>query len=238
MVRSLHDKVLPPSLNFKDPNPNVDWDTSPFVVNTELRDWPTPPSGVRRGAVSAFGFGGTNFHVVLEEHVPGRHKPAPRVFAGASVAQPAVGATGRSTVRRGRPDEAAAARCARPRWSRRRRSARAGSQRRSPTRRPVAHRLRRAPTGRSVPLRCVIAVDFADAADLVGKLDKAVKATDQRQPCDLQDAAPAGRVRRAWARAEGGVPVHRAGLAVRQHARRAAGPASRSSPTRSARPTT
>ena len=75
MVRSLHDKVLTPSLNFNDPNPNVDWDSSPFVVNTELREWPTPACGVRRGGVSAFGFGGTNFHVVLEEHVPGRHKP-------------------------------------------------------------------------------------------------------------------------------------------------------------------
>ena len=85
MVRSLHDKVLAPSLHFVDPNPNVDWDTSPFAVNTELREWTTPPSGVRRAGVSAFGFGGTNFHVVLEEHVPGRHKPAPRVFAGAAV---------------------------------------------------------------------------------------------------------------------------------------------------------
>ena len=93
MVRSLHDKVLTPSLNFEDPNPNVDWDTSPFVVNTELRDWPTPPSGVRRGGVSAFGFGGTNFHVVLEEHMPGRHKPPPRVFAGASVSRPAATST-------------------------------------------------------------------------------------------------------------------------------------------------
>ncbi len=95
MAKSLHDRVLTPSLNFKDPNPNVDWDRSPFVVNTQLRDWPQPPCGVRRGGVSAFGFGGTNFHVVLEEHVPGRHKPAPRVFAGAeplAAAPPGAGA--------------------------------------------------------------------------------------------------------------------------------------------------
>ena len=72
MIMSLRDKVLPPSLNFRDPNPNVDWAASPFQVNTKLRDWPVPPSGVRRGAVSAFGFGGTNFHAVLEEYVPGR----------------------------------------------------------------------------------------------------------------------------------------------------------------------
>ena len=96
MVRSLHEKVLTPSLNFRDPNPNVDWDRSPFRVNTELREWPTPPCGVRRGGVSAFGFGGTNFHVVVEEHVPGRYKPARRVFAAApasSVAEQPVPTT-------------------------------------------------------------------------------------------------------------------------------------------------
>ncbi|HUK70617.1 MAG TPA: polyketide synthase [Streptosporangiaceae bacterium] len=71
MTMALHNKVLPPSLNFRDPNPNVDWPASPFRVNTELRDWPVPRCGLRRGGVSAFGFGGTNFHVVLEEHTPG-----------------------------------------------------------------------------------------------------------------------------------------------------------------------
>ncbi len=50
MTMALHNKVLPPSLNFRDPNPNVDWPTSPFRVNTELRDWPVPPCGLRRGA--------------------------------------------------------------------------------------------------------------------------------------------------------------------------------------------
>ncbi len=59
MVRSLHDKVLPPSLNFKDPNPNVDWDTAPFAVTTELCEWPEPPSGVRRAGVSAHNRVGT-----------------------------------------------------------------------------------------------------------------------------------------------------------------------------------
>ena len=38
-VMSLNDKVLPPSLHFKDPNPNVDWAATPFRVNTELREW-------------------------------------------------------------------------------------------------------------------------------------------------------------------------------------------------------
>ncbi len=68
---ALNDKVLPPSLNCSEKNPNIDFDHSPFYVNTELRDWPKPACGVRRAGVSAFGFGGTNFHAVLEEHIPG-----------------------------------------------------------------------------------------------------------------------------------------------------------------------
>ena len=39
-------------------------------MNTELQPWDAPAAGVRRAGVSAFGFGGTNFHVVLEEYVP------------------------------------------------------------------------------------------------------------------------------------------------------------------------
>ncbi len=87
MVMQLHDKQLAPSLHFEDPNPNVAWDRIPFKVNTELREWPADPSGARRGGVSAFGFGGTNFHAVLEEYVPGLHRAEedPRVFASASI---------------------------------------------------------------------------------------------------------------------------------------------------------
>ncbi|HET8661989.1 MAG TPA: SDR family NAD(P)-dependent oxidoreductase [Micromonosporaceae bacterium] len=91
MVLCLHEKVLPPSLHFNTPNPNVAWAQTPFRVNTELREWPAPPAGVARvGGVSAFGFGGTNFHLVLEEHVPGRYRVegAPRSFAAARM--PAV----------------------------------------------------------------------------------------------------------------------------------------------------
>ncbi len=86
-VMSLHDKVLAPSLNFGTPNPNVDWDAIPFRVNTELRDWPAPAGGTRCAGVSAFGFGGTNFHAVVEEYVPGRHRPpdAARSFAVSAV---------------------------------------------------------------------------------------------------------------------------------------------------------
>ncbi|MCB9654864.1 MAG: SDR family NAD(P)-dependent oxidoreductase [Deltaproteobacteria bacterium] len=69
---ALHDKVLPPSLGLKTPNPKIDFDALPFTVNTELRPWDEMVDGVRRACVSAFGFGGTNFHIVMEEYIPGR----------------------------------------------------------------------------------------------------------------------------------------------------------------------
>lgn len=62
---ALRHRVLPPSLNFEQPNPNIDFPNSPFYVNTQLRQWSTPAP--RRAALSSFGVGGTNAHVVLEE---------------------------------------------------------------------------------------------------------------------------------------------------------------------------
>ena len=69
---ALKEKEIPPSLNFDRPNKNIDFSGAPFYVNTKLKPWEVRPGGVRRAAVSAFGFGGTNFHVVMEEYVPGR----------------------------------------------------------------------------------------------------------------------------------------------------------------------
>ena len=71
-VYALRDRVLPPSLGFERPNPNIDFSRSPFFVNTELRPWEAGEGQVRRAGVSAFGFGGTNFHAVLEEYIPGQ----------------------------------------------------------------------------------------------------------------------------------------------------------------------
>ncbi|MGV9883859.1 amino acid adenylation domain-containing protein [Streptomyces sp. NPDC003006] len=63
---ALNHRQIPPSLNFTTPNPQIDFDASPFYVNTELTDWPQR-GGPRRAGVSAFGFGGTNAHLMLEE---------------------------------------------------------------------------------------------------------------------------------------------------------------------------
>lgn len=65
-VMALKHRTLPPSLNFDDPNPQIDFSGSPFYVNTEAKDWPAAPTP-RRAGVSSFGMGGTNVHLVLEE---------------------------------------------------------------------------------------------------------------------------------------------------------------------------
>jgi amino acid adenylation domain-containing protein len=62
---ALWHRQLPPSINFNSPNPGIDFKTSPFFVNTTLRDWQT--AGPRRAGVSSFGVGGTNVHVIVEE---------------------------------------------------------------------------------------------------------------------------------------------------------------------------
>ena len=69
---ALRDKVLPPSVHCEHLNPNIDFAHSPLYVNTELKPWTMPADGVRRAGLSAFGFGGTNFHAVLEEYIPDR----------------------------------------------------------------------------------------------------------------------------------------------------------------------
>ena len=83
-VLALHNKVLPPSVHCEKPSPDIDFAHSPLFVNTELRQWDTPATEVRRAGVSAFGFGGTNFHTVLEEYVPGRLKAKQRNMTGVS----------------------------------------------------------------------------------------------------------------------------------------------------------
>ncbi|WP_189136075.1 type I polyketide synthase, partial [Wenjunlia tyrosinilytica] len=57
--------LIPASLNFRVPNPRIDFEGSPFFVNSELREWSGPLP--RRAGVSSFGMGGTNCHVVVEE---------------------------------------------------------------------------------------------------------------------------------------------------------------------------
>ncbi len=66
---ALHHKVLPPTLGVQKPNTKVHFGESPLYVNSEVRPWINGTANhPRRAGVSAFGFGGTNFHAVLEEY--------------------------------------------------------------------------------------------------------------------------------------------------------------------------
>jgi acyl transferase domain-containing protein len=65
-VLALKHRLIPPSLHYQHPNPNIDFDQTPFYVNRELRAWEAL-SGIRRAGVSSFGIGGTNAHVIVEE---------------------------------------------------------------------------------------------------------------------------------------------------------------------------
>ena len=65
---SLHNKVLPGTINVTKPNPNLNVASSPAYVNSETRPWFRKAADIpRRASVSAFGFGGVNLHVALEE---------------------------------------------------------------------------------------------------------------------------------------------------------------------------
>ena len=174
--------MLPPSLNFKTPNPNIDWASSPLKVNTELREWAAPAQGVRTAGVSAFGFGGTNFHVALEEYVPGRHRDdeRSRSFAGvdipaaatvsASVAGPSAAAAKaplRGAVVVGAADDAAL-------------SARLEQVARDAE--SIAAAGPTAPARADLTAAVRVAIDYADAAELADKAGKAREALLSGQP--------------------------------------------------------
>ena len=65
-VLSLRHQTIPASLHYVKPNPQIKFEGTRFYVNTSTSPWPSP-NGPRRAGVSAFGVGGTNAHVVLEE---------------------------------------------------------------------------------------------------------------------------------------------------------------------------
>ena len=104
---ALHHKVLPPTLKVRRPHPKLGIDQSPFYLNTETRPWLSPVGHPRRAALSSFGFGGSNFHMILEEH--GSHRQAP-AWDGSVQILAASGATREAVADRleelsaGRPD--------------------------------------------------------------------------------------------------------------------------------------
>jgi acyl transferase domain-containing protein/acyl carrier protein len=99
VILALQNKQLPPSINFSEPTPHFDWDRHAIRVVTELSEWQTGDHP-RAAGVSAFGFSGTNAHVILAEApaeslaesaaerplqliaLSGRSRPAVRELAG------------------------------------------------------------------------------------------------------------------------------------------------------------
>ncbi len=174
---ALRDKALPPSLNFDRPNPNIDFAHSPFFVNRELRPWEVSEGRVRTAGVSAFGFGGTNFHAVLEEHVPGRltSNRKATVAVGAEVgrhsgglpASPSAKAPLRGALVLGADSE--------PELRRRLKEVRdrAAAGQAPPPGAPSAEDL-------AAPAR--LSIDYGDAAELADKASRALKAIDANHP--------------------------------------------------------
>jgi acyl transferase domain-containing protein len=76
---ALYYKVLPPTIKVDRPAEGASPGETPFYVNTQPRPWMPHPDHPRRAAVSAFGFGGSNFHAVLEEV---DSSPAPVAWSG------------------------------------------------------------------------------------------------------------------------------------------------------------
>ena len=77
-VLALEHAQLPPSLHFKNLNPHIELQDSPFFISDKLKAWPAGGTP-RRAGVTSLGIGGTNAHLVLEE-APGpslTRKPKP-----------------------------------------------------------------------------------------------------------------------------------------------------------------
>jgi acyl transferase domain-containing protein len=192
MVKQLQHKMLAPSLNFKTPNENVDWGTIPFAVNTQLRPWNAEdcPDGIRRGGVSAFGFGGTNFHVVAEEYVPGRHKPQPTIHASAAI--PAAAGAVMTAGVAGTAGAAGAAPAAQPTKTPLRGALVVGGPTDADVVRQLEAVLAEAKAGRApapaapdpalAGAAVRAAIDYGDAAELAGKIEKLLKAFASGNP--------------------------------------------------------
>ncbi|WP_170184831.1 type I polyketide synthase [Streptomyces sedi] len=67
VAQSLEHQEIPATINYREPNPAIDFGAVPFFVNDSPRPWPSRPDRPRRAAVSSFGVGGTNTHLIVEE---------------------------------------------------------------------------------------------------------------------------------------------------------------------------
>ena len=81
VMLSMQHGAVPKHLHFRDPNPRVNWDGLPLKIASELTQWPLHPGRPPRAGISAYGWSGTNAHIVVEGYGEPDHRS---VFGGES----------------------------------------------------------------------------------------------------------------------------------------------------------
>lgn len=104
--------VIPPAINYEKSGPEIDWDQTPFYLPMQPEAWPEPGDGhPRRAGVNAFGVGGLNLHVVVDQYqeaasakrplgstsIQGR-LPSVRVKGGDEPERPAIAVIGAGSL--------------------------------------------------------------------------------------------------------------------------------------------
>ena len=224
---ALRDKVLPPSVHCEHRNPNIDFAHSPLYVNTELKPWTMPADSVRRAGLSAFGFGGTNFHAVLEEYIPHRLNGNGNGKRSVAVSEPPTtvkesimntqdvsrtsNASPYKAPLRGALVIGAASEAALDRAF-----ARSGERCQS-----------RQGTGATAPaesdLRAPerVAIDYSDATRTGEQSGQRTQSAGRQSARSVESSACPRHLPRSRSGSQGGVPVYRSRLAVREHAQAA-----------------
>ena len=90
---------IPPTIHLREPNRTIPWSELPFSVPTKTEPWPAPSDGnPRLAAVNAFGIGGLNMHVVVEEFVRQPVVTAKAATRGETVNDGGIAVIGRGVV--------------------------------------------------------------------------------------------------------------------------------------------
>ena len=77
ILLSMERGTIPPHVNFRSPNPRIEWDRLPVRVPCDAAEWPRSGTRPALAAVSSFGLSGTNAHIVVEGAADGLAEPGP-----------------------------------------------------------------------------------------------------------------------------------------------------------------